>query len=82
MNNTENNGQKTIVSGGITFNGLLQILFIALKLTGFISWNWFLVLLPTLIPVGIVLLGLFIGGSIYLLGMVLESIDKSENRRL
>lgn len=82
MNSTNNSGQKTIVSGGITFNGLLQILFIALKLTGFISWNWFLVLLPTLIPIGIVLLGMIIGGSIYLLGMILESIDKSENRRL
>jgi hypothetical protein len=32
----------------------LQVLFIALKLTGQITWSWWLVMLPTLIPVGIV----------------------------
>ena len=31
----------------------LQVLFIALKLTGHITWSWWLVMLPTLIPVGI-----------------------------
>jgi hypothetical protein len=34
----------------------LQILFIALKLTGQITWSWWLVMLPTLIPLGIVFL--------------------------
>ena len=29
---------------------LLQVLFIALKLTGFITWSWWWVLSPTLIP--------------------------------
>ena len=33
-------------SDGIGFIGLLQLLFIALKLTGHIAWNWFYVLLP------------------------------------
>lgn len=33
-------------SGGIGFVGLLTILFIALKLTGFISWSWLWVLSP------------------------------------
>lgn len=27
-------------SGGIGFVGLLTILFIGLKLTGYISWSW------------------------------------------
>jgi hypothetical protein len=34
----------------------LQILFIALKLTGQITWSWWLVMLPTMIPLGIVFL--------------------------
>ena len=32
----------------------LQLLFIALKLTKFIDWSWWLVLLPTIIPAGII----------------------------
>ena len=37
------------------FITLLQILFIGLKLTGFIDWNWFLVLSPYLFVISIVL---------------------------
>jgi ABC-type polysaccharide/polyol phosphate export permease len=37
-------------SGGIGFFGLLTILFIALKLTGFIDWSWWWVLAPFWIP--------------------------------
>lgn len=40
---------------------LLTILFVALKLTGYISWSWWWVLAPTWIPfliVGFLLLGL------------------------
>lgn len=33
-------------SSGIGFVGLLTILFIGLKLTGYISWSWFWVLSP------------------------------------
>lgn len=33
-------------SRGIGFFGLLAIVFIALKLMGFISWSWFWVLSP------------------------------------
>lgn len=33
-------------SGGIGFVGLLTILFIGLKLTGFIDWSWWWVLSP------------------------------------
>lgn len=47
---------KVTVSGGTSFLGLLTIAFVVLKLTGVISWSWWLVLLPTLIPTGIVLL--------------------------
>ena len=33
-------------SGGIGFAGLLTIVFITLKLTGFIDWSWWWVLAP------------------------------------
>ncbi len=49
-------------SGGIGFAGLLTIVFIALKLTGYIDWPWLWVLSPlwislaiTLVIIGIVL---------------------------
>ena len=32
----------------------LQLLFVALKLTKFIDWSWWLVLLPTIIQIGII----------------------------
>jgi len=33
-------------SSGIGFFGLLTIAFIILKLTGYITWSWWLILLP------------------------------------
>ncbi|MNS11895.1 hypothetical protein D3C72_434460 [compost metagenome] len=42
--------QNTTVSGGIGFFGLLTIVFVALKLTKVITWSWFWVLSPSLIP--------------------------------
>jgi len=33
-------------SGGVGFLGLLTILFIGLKLTGYITWSWLWVLSP------------------------------------
>lgn len=42
-------------SGGVGFCGLLTILFIALKLTGYITWSWLWVLCPIWIPIAIFL---------------------------
>lgn len=42
-------------SGGIGFIGLLTILFIGLKLTGYIAWSWWWVLSPLWIAWAIVL---------------------------
>lgn len=41
---------------GIGFGGLLTILFIGLKLGNVITWAWFWVLSPTLIPIMVVLI--------------------------
>lgn len=38
-------------SGGIGFSSLLTILFIGLKLTGYIDWSWWWVLAPIWISV-------------------------------
>lgn len=43
--------------GGIGFLGLLTILFIGLKLTGYINWSWVWVLSPIWLPLAIVILG-------------------------
>lgn len=40
------NNSNTRSSGGIGFLGLLTILFIGLKLTGYIAWSWWWVLSP------------------------------------
>jgi hypothetical protein len=43
-------------TGGIGFAGLLTIVFITLKLTGYIDWSWVWVLAPLWIPIVLVLL--------------------------
>lgn len=43
-------------SNGIGFLGLLEILFIALKLIGVIDWSWKWVLAPIWIPMIIVVI--------------------------
>ncbi len=52
------------MANGIGFFGVLTILFIALKLTGYITWSWFWVLSPFLLPI-------ILGVSIFLFGFIL-----------
>jgi|APSaa5957512535_1039671.scaffolds.fasta_scaffold08354_2 hypothetical protein len=44
---------------GITFAGVLGIVFIVLKLTDNIDWSWWLVLLPFywMVAIGVILMG-------------------------
>ena len=51
------NSDVSSSSGGIGFFGLLGIVFIVLKLTGYINWSWWIVLSPIW---GSVLVGLLI----------------------
>ena len=69
MNNS--NGAQT---GGITFAGLLTILFIALKLTHVIDWSWLWVLSPIWISFAI-------GVAIILVCFVIALIKDSRHRR-
>lgn len=47
------NSSSSASSGGIGFTGLLTVLFIGLKLTGYITWSWWWVLSPLWIPLAI-----------------------------
>jgi len=47
---------NTSSSSGIGFPGLLTVLFVGLKLTGYISWSWWWVLSPLIITFSIGLL--------------------------
>ena len=58
------NKSSTTTSSGIGFSGLLAILFIALKLTGYITWSWLWVLAPIWIPFVIVVFVLIIAGIV------------------
>lgn len=50
------NENKTTVNGGVGFFGLLQVVFIALKVAKVIDWSWGLVFLPTWIELGLCLI--------------------------
>ena len=54
-------------SSGIGFLGLLTVLFIGLKLTGYIDWSWWWVLSPIWGALGLVLgiLGVWISYACY-----------------
>lgn len=54
-------------SGGTSIVGLLGVLFVGLKLTGYITWSWLWVLAPFWIPliIGIVVILIYLGVIIY-----------------
>ena len=55
MSNSNNN-RGTSAGCGMDILGVLQIIFIVLKLVGVINWSWWLVLIPTWINLGLSLL--------------------------
>jgi hypothetical protein len=59
-------------SSGIGFTGLLTLLFITLKLTGYIDWSWWWVLFPLWI-------GLAIVGGIALIILLIIIIVRSKD---
>lgn len=65
---------KSNASGGIGFGGLLALLFIGLKLTGYINWSWWWVLAPIWIPLAIVLAIGVVAGVIAVVAAVAGSL--------
>lgn len=58
--------------GGISFLGMLAIVFIVLKLIGVIAWSWWWVLAPIWIPIALGLVALVIWGIVVLLAAILS----------
>jgi len=56
--------ESTESEGGIGFVGALAILFIALKLMGYIAWSWWWVLAPIWIPFA------FLGAVLMVMGVL------------
>ena len=62
-------------TGGVGFLGLLTLLFIGLKLTGYITWSWIWVLSPLWISISITLL--LLSAVILLVAVGKMDIDKT-----
>lgn len=56
--------EERIVSRGIGFFPLLGIMFIGLKLTGFIAWSWLWVLAPIWAPFALLALWVVAGALV------------------
>ena len=69
---------KTTVNGGIGFLGLLTIVFIVLKLIGYIKWSWLWVLSPMWIEVALFVLGF---GIYFIIVMIKENSRKKKAER-
>lgn len=72
MSGEHNNGAQ---SGGIGFVGALTVLFVGLKLTGYIDWSWWWVAAPVWIATAVALL-VFV---VVLAGLFIS--DQLESRR-
>ena len=53
--------QQQTTTGGVSTLGVVQIVFIILKLVGVIDWSWWLVLIPVWIMIGFGFLALIVG---------------------
>lgn len=67
----------SVSSGGIGFPGLLTVLFIGLKLTGYISWSWWWVLSPLWISVLLAIAFLSITFIILYLPQITDTIRRA-----
>lgn len=76
--NNDNKSNNTSKAGGIGFLSLLALVFITLKLTGFIGWSWLWVLAPIWIPTAIVIAILLIALIVLL---VKELVVQTQRQR-
>ena len=76
-NSNSNSAAVNAGGGGISFAGVLQIVFIVLKLCHVIDWPWFWVLFPAILSVGILVLALLaVLGAV----IVMKIIEVKETR--
>lgn len=67
------NPNQVQVGSGLSTSSLLGVLFVGLKLTGYIQWPWVWVLSPFWIPLAIVLTLLLTAGFFWVLAKILEN---------
>ena len=53
--------QQQTTTGGVSTLGVVQIVFIILKLVGVIEWSWWLVFIPLYVMIGFGFLALIVG---------------------
>ena len=68
--------------GNITVPALLGILFIGLKLTGFIDWSWLWVLAPFWLGPAFVLLVLFIFTSLVAAAALISNAESRKRSKI
>lgn len=66
------NSNNSTASSGIGFTGLLTVLFIGLKLTGYITWSWLWVLSPIWISSALVIAIFLIVLAVVLVSKLLQ----------
>lgn len=75
----ESAGKAAAASGGIGIGGALLVLFVGLKLTGFIDWSWWWVLSPAWIPLAVTVVLMIFGFGIMYIAYLVG--DKAKTRR-
>lgn len=66
----------------IGFVGLLQLLFIAFKLAGIITWSWWVVLIPLWITLGLTLFVLLLVATLFVTGSRGPKFYREQQRRV
>jgi hypothetical protein len=60
---------------------LTTVVFVVLKLSGTVDWSWWLVFLPSILPVASSVVMLVFAGLLFLLGAILEALNEHPNIR-
>lgn len=65
---------KTEASRGMSFASALTLIFITLKLTGYITWSWLWVLAPMWIPLAIFIVIAAIAGITLFVAALIDAV--------
>jgi hypothetical protein len=61
-------------TGGVSIFTVLTLIFVVLKLCGVINWSWWLVFLPTLIPLGILAIVLVLFALFFTVACIVQKV--------
>lgn len=60
---------------------LTTVVFVVLKLSGTVDWSWWLVVLPSILPVASSVVMLVFAGLLFLLGSILAALNEHPYNR-